>query len=117
MKNQYSVSGFKSEMSTIQQQINNINNQQQQQQQLDDQQQQQQNMMQAVSMGQVIIFHQWYYHELRLGGRGAPGSNCDGKFLLLVQLGKISFYLVQSNFGFDCVGACFQPSVLNVPTK
>jgi Sec-independent protein translocase protein TatA len=58
MKNQYSVSGFKSEMSTIQQQINNINNQQQQQQQLDDQQQQQQNMMQAVSMGQVIIFQQ-----------------------------------------------------------
>ncbi len=106
MKNQYSVSGFKSEMSTIQQQINNINNQQQQQQQLDDQQQQQQNMMQAVSMGQVIIFQQSGWR------RGAPCSKCDGKFSLLVRLGKISFYLVQSNFGFDWVGACFQPFVL-----
>ena len=54
MKNQFSNSRFKSDMTSLQQQINNQH--QQQQQQMEDQhqqQQQQQNLMQAVSMGQV----------------------------------------------------------------
>ena len=50
MKNQYTVSGFKSsEMSSMQQQLNQISNQQQQQQLIEDQQ----SLMQAVNMGQV----------------------------------------------------------------
>ena len=56
MKNQFSNSRFKSDMTSLQQQINNQH--QQQQQQMEDQhqqqqQQQQQSLMQAVSMGQV----------------------------------------------------------------
>ena len=55
MKNQFSNSRFKSDMTSLQQQINNQH--QQQQQQMEDQhqqqQQQQQNLMQAVSMGHV----------------------------------------------------------------